>query len=72
MHNRLSFYPAHLSAFFSLPFFLSRLLVQIYCSGLTSSSQILEYWSGLPFPSPRDLPDPGIEPGAHALQAGSL
>ena len=21
-----------------------------------------EYWSGLPFPSPRDLPDPGIEP----------
>ena len=22
-----------------------------------------EYWSGLPFPSPRDLPDPGIEPG---------
>ena len=23
----------------------------------------LEYWSGLPFPSPEDLPDPGIEPG---------
>ena len=22
-----------------------------------------EYWSGLPFPSPGDLPDPGIEPG---------
>ena len=22
-----------------------------------------EYWSGLPFPSPEDLPDPGIEPG---------
>ena len=21
-----------------------------------------EYWSGLPFPTPRDLPDPGIEP----------
>ena len=24
-----------------------------------------EYWSGLPFPSPGDLPDPGIEPGYH-------
>ena len=31
-----------------------------------------EYWSGLPFPSPRDLPDPGIEPGSSALQADSL
>ena len=31
-----------------------------------------EYWSGLPFPSPGDLPDPGIEPGSPALQTGSL
>ena len=31
-----------------------------------------EYWSGLPFPSPGDLPDPGIEPGFPALQADSL
>ena len=31
-----------------------------------------EYWSGLPFPSPGDLPDPGIEPGPPALQADSL
>ena len=31
-----------------------------------------EYWSGLPFPSPGDLPDPGMEPGSPALQAGSL
>ena len=31
-----------------------------------------EYWSGLPFPSPRELPDPGIEPGSPTLQAGSL
>ena len=30
------------------------------------------YWSGLPFPSPRDLPNPGIEPGSPALQANSL
>ena len=26
-----------------------------------------EYWSGLPFPSPEDLPDPGIEPGSPTL-----
>ena len=31
-----------------------------------------EYWSGLPFPSPGDLPNPGIEPGSPALQAHSL
>ena len=31
-----------------------------------------EYWSELPFPSPGDLPDPGIEPGSPALQADSL
>ena len=31
-----------------------------------------EYWSGLPFPSPGDLPDPGIEPESSALQADSL
>ena len=29
-----------------------------------------EYCSGLPFPSPRDLPDPGIEPVASALATG--
>ena len=31
-----------------------------------------EYWSGLPFPSPGDLPDPGIEPGSSAFQADAL
>ena len=31
-----------------------------------------EHWSELPFPSPGDLPDPGIEPGSPALQADSL
>ena len=30
------------------------------------------YWNGLPFPSPGDLPDPGIEPGSPTLQADSL
>ena len=31
-----------------------------------------EYWIGLPFPSPGDLPNPGTEPGSPALQADSL
>ena len=31
-----------------------------------------EYWSGLPFPSPRDLPNPGTELRSPALQADSL
>ena len=31
-----------------------------------------EYWSGLPFPSPGDLPDPGIESRSPALQADTL
>ena len=30
------------------------------------------YWSGLSFPSPGDLPDPGMEPGYLVLQADSL
>ena len=31
-----------------------------------------EYWSGLPFPSPGDIPDPGIEPRSPTLQADAL
>ena len=31
-----------------------------------------EYWSGVPFPSPGDLPNPGIEPGSPAFQADAL
>ena len=31
-----------------------------------------EYWSGLPFPSPGDLPNPGIKPGSPELQADAL
>ena len=31
-----------------------------------------KYWSGLPFPSPGDLPDPEIKPRSPALQADSL
>ena len=28
-----------------------------------------EYWGGLPFPPPGDIPDPGMEPGSPTLQA---
>ena len=31
-----------------------------------------QYWSGLPFPSPGELPDPGIESGSPAFQADAL
>ena len=39
---------------------------------LTMEFSRQEYWSGLPFPSPGDLPDLGIEPRSPALQADSL
>ena len=31
-----------------------------------------EYWNGLPFPSPGNLPNPGAEPGSSTLQADSV
>ena len=36
------------------------------------ASLSMGYWSGLPFPSPGDLPNPGIEPRCPALQADSV
>ena len=45
------------------------------CSASGSSVQRFSrqgYWSGLPVPSPGDLPNPGIEPGSPELQADSL
>ena len=40
--------------------------------GLSMGFSRQEYWSGLPFPSPGDLSDPGIEPRSPALQADCL
>ena len=40
--------------------------------GLSIEFSWQEYWSGLPFPSPGDLPDPETEPRSPALQAYSL
>ena len=44
----------------------------IYQAPLSMGFSRHEYWSGLPFPSPGDLPDPVIEPGSPALQADAL
>ena len=44
----------------------------LYLSRLLMSISRQEYWSWLPFPSPEDLPNPGMEPGSPALQADSL
>jgi len=42
------------------------------CSQLGSSVPGQEYWSGLPFPSPGDIPEPGIKPSSPALAGGFL
>ena len=39
---------------------------------LSMGLSIQEYWSGFPFPSPGDLPNPGFDPGSPALQTDSL
>ena len=54
--------------------------VQLFVTPWTVAYQALpsmgfsrqEYWSGLPFPSPGDLPHPGIEPRSPAFQADAL
>ena len=53
--------------------------VQLFVTLWTVTHQALsmgfsrqDYWSGFPFPSPEDLPDPGIKPGYLSSQADSL
>ena len=53
------------------------LCVCVTCSVVSDCLQPMEisrqeYWSELPFPSPGDLPDPGIQPGSPTLQGDSL
>ena len=43
-----------------------------YQASLSMGFSRQEYWIGLSFPSPGDLPDPGIEPGSPALEADAL
>ena len=40
--------------------------------GLSIAFSRRGYWSGLPFPSPENLPHPGIKPGSPALKVDSL
>ena len=47
-------------------------LAVAYQASLSMEFSRQEYWSGLPFPSPGDLPDPGIESGSPTLQADVL
>ena len=42
------------------------------CDPMSMGFSRPEYWSGLPFPSPEDLPDTGMEPKSPTLQADSL
>ena len=44
----------------------------VYQASLSMGFSRQEYWSGLLFPSPGDLPDPGIKPRSPALQADAL
>ena len=44
----------------------------VYQAPLSMRFSRQEYWSGLPFPSPGDLPDPGIKPGSPALESDAL
>ena len=44
----------------------------VYQASLSMGFSRHEYWSGLPCPSPGDLPDPGIKPRSLALQADAL
>ena len=54
--------------------------VQLFCDPMNVAGQApqsmgfsrQEYWNGLPFPSPGDLPNPRIKPGSPALQADAL
>ena len=48
------------------------LVTQLCLTPLSKEFSRQEYWSGLPFPSPGDLPEPGIEARSPALQADSL
>ena len=50
-----------------LPFLGPHGLYVAYQSPLSMGFSRQEYWSGLPFPPPGDLPNPGIEPGSLSL-----
>ena len=75
--------PTWLPSEISIPFLVGGLVTKLCLTlatpwtvacqaSLSTGFSRQEYWSGLPFPSPGDHPDPGIERGPPALQADSL
>ena len=64
---------SHLSCFQKLMCVFSATPWTVACQApLPTECPRQEYWNGLPFHSPGDLPDSGIEPGSPALQADAL
>ena len=61
----------HAQSFRHIRFFATPLTVA-HQAPLSMEFSRQEYWNGLPYPSPGDLPDPGIEPESPVLQADSL
>ena len=55
-----------------VPLFLQDTLHHHHQAPLSVEFSRQEHWSGLPFPSPGDLPRPGIEPGSSVLETHSL
>ena len=55
-----------------MPIFFVILWIAAHQAPLSMGFSRQGYWSGLPFPAPGDLPDPGVKPGSPALQADSL
>ena len=75
--GRIQFFPALSVCVCTLsPFSCVRLFATLWAVAHQAPLSVLfpkqEYWSGLLFPSPGDLPDPGIKPGSPALQADAL
>ena len=60
------------SSHFSLVRLFATLCTMACKTPLSMGCSRQEYWSGLPYPPPGDLPDPRIEPGSPELQADSL
>ena len=65
------FLKVHVLGHFSCIHFFATLWTVAFQAPLSMGFSSQEYWSGLPYPSPRDLPDPGIKPESPAL-AGRL
>ena len=77
--NRISAWPGNVSTCISLVFYLLSLICLFATPWMVARQAPLsmefsrqEYWSGLPFPPPGDLPHSGVKPGSPSLQAGSL